>query len=137
MMGNANLTKSVDKAEAVLNRAVYEDFLYLEAQLLDEWKLDEWFALFAEDATYDAPTAGASDDVSSSEKLFYISDDYFRLGHRVRRLNQKAAHSEWPRSHTSRLISNTRILGSDDSGVHLRSAFVTKALAGRGSSYVD
>tara|TARA_R110002124_G_scaffold102957_2_gene251436 strand:- start:38919 stop:39446 length:528 start_codon:yes stop_codon:yes gene_type:complete len=131
MMGNANLTKSVDKAEAVLNRAVYEDFLYLEAQLLDEWKLDEWFALFAEDATYDVPTAGASDDVSSSEKLFYISDDYFRLGHRVRRLNQKAAHSEWPRSHTSRLISNTRILGSDDSGVHLRSAFVTHRSKGK------
>lgn len=125
MMENANLTTGTNAAETVLSREVYEDFLYLEGQLLDEWKLDEWFALFAEGATYDVPTAGAPDDVSSSEKLFYVSDDYFRLGHRVKRLKQKTAHSEWPRSHTSHLISNVRILGSDSSGVQLRSAFVT------------
>ena len=87
MMGNANLTKSVDKAEAVLNRAVYEDFLYLEAQLLDVLPFDLCVT--------------------------------------------KALRRCTPRSHTSRLISNTRILGSDDSGVHLRSAFVTHRSKGK------
>ncbi len=113
------------EASTLLSRAEYEDFLFWEAQLLDEWRLDEWLALFTEDATYDVPTAGSPDDVSSSEKLFYIADDYFRLRHRVTRLNKKAAHAEWPRSQVSRIVSNVRILGSDQAGVQLRSTFVT------------
>ena len=36
------------KAQALtVTRAELEDFLYLEAALLDEWRLDEWLALFA------------------------------------------------------------------------------------------
>lgn len=116
--------------QPILSRSEYEDFLYLEAQLLDEWRLDEWLALFAEGATYDVPTAGSPDDASSSEKLFYISDDYFRLCHRVTRLKSQAAHSEWPRSQVSRMISNVRILGSDADGVNLRSTFITHRCKG-------
>lgn len=41
---------------AALTRADVEDFLFFEAQLLDEWRLDEWEALLAEDATH--PTTG-------------------------------------------------------------------------------
>lgn len=115
---------------AKLTRADYEDFLFLEAQLLDEWRLDEWLALFADGATYDVPTAGSPDDVSSSEKLFYIADDYFRLRHRVTRLKKQSAHSEWPRSQVSRLVGNVRILGSDRDGVDLRSTFVTHRCKG-------
>ena len=35
----------------VVTRQEIEDFLYHEAALLDEWKLDEWQALLADDAT--------------------------------------------------------------------------------------
>ena len=92
-----------------LTRDEIEDFLYYEAELLDNWQLDEWLALFEETATYEVPTAGAADDVDSSNSLFYIADDYQRLCYRINRLKSKAAHSEWPRADLVRLISNIRI----------------------------
>ena len=39
----------------VVTRQEVEDFLYHEAALLDEWKLEEWQALLADDATYYVP----------------------------------------------------------------------------------
>ena len=40
---------------SVVTRAEVEDFLYHEAALLDEWKLDEWQALLTDDAAYYVP----------------------------------------------------------------------------------
>ncbi len=111
--------------EPVLSRSEYEDFLYHEAALLDAWRLDEWLELFVEGATYEVPTAGAPDDADSSESLFYIADDYFRLRHRIKRLNSKQAHSEWPRSKTLHTVTNVRILGAEADGVRVTSNFVT------------
>ena len=39
----------------VVTRAEVEDFLYREAALLDDWKLDEWEALLTDDAAYYVP----------------------------------------------------------------------------------
>jgi p-cumate 2,3-dioxygenase beta subunit len=36
-------------------RQEVEDFLFREAELLDNWQLDEWLALFTEDARYVVP----------------------------------------------------------------------------------
>lgn len=112
-------------ATAQPSRADYEDFLYHEAALLDEWRLDEWFALFTENATYEVPTAGARDDVDSAEALFYIADDYGRLHHRIERLKKSGAHSEFPRSDSARLVSNVRILERGESGDRVGCTFVT------------
>lgn len=106
-------------------RAEIEDFLYLEAELLDAWKLDEWLALFAEGATYDVPTTRAADDADSADQLFLVADDYARLQHRVRRLKKPGAHSEFPRSRTTHSITNVRILKAQDNEVLVRSVFVT------------
>lgn len=106
-------------------RADYEEFLFAEAAFLDEWRLEEWLALFTQDAVYEVPTAGASDDADSATSLFYIADDYSRLCHRVRRLMKKDAHSEYPRSHLVHMISNVRILNSDSAGVHVGCVFIT------------
>ncbi len=94
---------------AAPTRAEVEDFLYAEASLLDEWRLDEWFALFADGATYQAPTAGAPDDADPTKTLFYIADDYVRLRERIGRLNKKEAHAEYPRSRVRHMISNVRV----------------------------
>ena len=124
-MATATTTKPAHATGAkLLSRADCEDFLYHEAALLDEWKLDEWFALFAPGATYEVPTAGADDDVSSAEALFYIADDYDRLRYRVERLQSPMAHSEWPRSDTARIIGNVRVLGVDAAGVQVRCTYV-------------
>jgi p-cumate 2,3-dioxygenase beta subunit len=97
---------------APVTRAEVEDFLYAEAALLDEWRLDEWFALFAAEATYEVPTAGAPDDDDAAKALFYIADDYVRLRERVARLGKREAHAEFPRSRLRRMISNVRVLSA-------------------------
>lgn len=108
------------------SRAEVEDFLFLEAHLLDEWRMDEWFALFADGASYEVPAAGVDDTVTSDTSLFYIADDYMRLRFRVERLKSPTAHAEFPRSRTIRLISNVRVLGPDERGWKIRSAFATQ-----------
>jgi len=37
---------------SVLLRLRIEDLLFEEADLLDQWKLDEWLALYTDDARY-------------------------------------------------------------------------------------
>jgi len=108
-MSAATLAKA---GVAPVTRAEVEDFLYAEAALLDEWRLDEWFALFAPGAVYEAPTAGAAEDADPKTELFYIADDYVRLRERVARLGKREAHAEFPRSRLRRMISNVRILSA-------------------------
>jgi p-cumate 2,3-dioxygenase beta subunit len=108
-----------------MNRGDYEDFLFHEAALLDEWRLPEWLALFTEDAIYEVPTAGAANDANSATSLFYIADDHMRLRHRVNRLMKREAHSEFPRSKTMRMIGNVRILNTDGITTEIASAFIT------------
>ena len=60
---------------ANISRIDIEEFLYREAALLDAWKLEEWLALFTEDAHYFVPTVGTATDVQPDNTLFYIADD--------------------------------------------------------------
>ena len=108
-----------------INRADVEDLLFLEASLLDAWKLKEWLALFEEGATYWVPPAGSADDVHPSTTLFYIADDWFRMTERVKRLGKKTAHVEFPKSRCRHMISNVRILGGTDEAFQVTANFVT------------
>ena len=76
-------------------RLEVEDFLYREAALLDEWRLDEWLTLFTEDTRYVVPTTDLPDG-DPSENLVFIDDDIVRLRARVVRLNSRHAHREYP-----------------------------------------
>lgn len=89
-------------------RAEVEDFLYREAALLDEWRLDEWAALFTDDGVYLVPPTDAP-DADPARTLFLVNDDRFRLGERARRLLKPRAHAEFPHSRTQHTISNVRV----------------------------
>ncbi len=81
----------------LLLRLRIEDFLFEESDLLDQWRLDEWLALFTEDAHYYVPpTDLRGDDADPNTSLFYICDDRNRMNERVIRLKKASAHSEWP-----------------------------------------
>jgi p-cumate 2,3-dioxygenase beta subunit len=108
-----------------ITRAQLEDFLYEEAALLDAWKLPEWFALFAPGARYLVPPAGSDDDVDPATTLFYVADDYHRLGERVKRLGKKTAHVEFPHSRCRRVVTNVRLLGGTNDDFRATSNFVT------------
>src|SRR3546814_2036172 len=86
-----------------------QSFLFHEADLLDRWQLNEWEALFADEASYLVPPTDVDGDFADpSKSLFYIFDDRTRIHERVVRLEKKGAHSEFPRSKTRHLVSNVR-----------------------------
>lgn len=107
------------------NRAEIEDLLYEEAALLDDWKLDEWLALYTDDARYLVPSTDLPKDAQPDGNLFYIADDRFRIGERVTRLKKKTAFSEYPRSKTRHLVSNVRIVAQGGDECRVQAAFVT------------
>ena len=93
--------------ETVTRRDV-EDFLYEEAALLDEWRLDDWLDLLTDDVHYLVPPTDRPDSDPTST-LFLVADDAKRLRSRVSQLLGDTAWAENPRSRTRRLIANVRI----------------------------
>lgn len=108
---------------APVTRAQVEDFLYREAALLDEWRLDEWLGLLTEDARYQVPSNDRP-DAAPADTLFTVADDISRIGARVTRLKDKNAHAEYPHSRTRRLISNVRIVAREGNEVRVEANFV-------------
>lgn len=112
-----------DSKEHAVTRAEVEDFLYAEAALLDEWRLREWLELLTDDATYQIPPTDLP-DADARNTLFIVADDALRIHSRVRQLLGKAAWAENPRSRTRRMISNVRVLGSEDGNIRVTANFV-------------
>src|SRR5690625_740761 len=83
-------------------------FLYKEAELLDEWKLEEWAELFTEDGRYVIPPMG-NPDAMPDISIYLVHDDRERLGERAKRLLKKEAHVEYPHSTTVRNYHNIRV----------------------------
>ena len=108
------------------DRASVEDFLYREADLLDAWQLSEWLQLFTDEAEYQVPCTDLDEDASPDDSLFYIADDRFRLGERVKRLMKKTAHAEYPHSKTRRMIGNVRVRGASNGLIEVGSVFTTR-----------
>ena len=106
-----------------ISREQIEDFLYDEAALLDEWRLDEWLELLTDDASYYVPSTDTPDG-DHRTTLFLIADDAVRLRSRVKQLMGKSAHAETPRSRTRRLISNVRVREREGETIQVTANFV-------------
>ncbi|MBG6327824.1 aromatic-ring-hydroxylating dioxygenase subunit beta [Pseudomonas aeruginosa] len=113
-----------------ITRSDIEDLFYIEADLLDSWKLKEWLALFTSDGRYLVPSADLPLGADPEKSLFYIADDWARLNERVIRLMKKTAHAEYPRSRTRHLVSNVMFETADDGEILARAAFVTYRIKG-------
>lgn len=105
------------------DRAKIEDFLYHEADLLDQWRLPEWLGLFTDDAKYEVPCTNLSPGAQPDNSLFYVADDRFRLGERVKRLMKKTAHAEYPHSRTRHTVANVRVRTNSDDVLEVGSVF--------------
>ncbi len=101
---------------------VYNDaleFLYTEAELLDENRLVDWLAMLADELSYRMPVRvtrqrGEGDDFARGVTFF--DDDLSTLTLRVRRLTESPnAHAEMPVTRSRRFVTNVRIerLGDD------------------------
>jgi p-cumate 2,3-dioxygenase beta subunit len=109
----------------VLTRAEAEDFLFHEAELLDDWRLPEWAELYTEDAVYEVTSPTSVDPVNAdaTTSLFLISDRIDRIRGRANRLMKKTAHAEYPRSKTRHMVGNVRVVSASDDQVLLRANF--------------
>lgn len=117
--------------DSELRRQV-EDFLYLEAELLDDRKLREWLDLFTDDARYWMPLrhnpferpADLTEELSKPGEGYYFDDDKKSLKIRVERVYAKNAWAEIPPSRTRHFVSNVRVKRDDGSELEVHSNFL-------------
>jgi len=109
-----------------------EDFLYLEAELLDDRKLREWLDLLTDDVRYWMPIRynpldrpdEVSEELAKPGEGYYFNDDKKSLRIRVERVYSKNAWAEMPPSRTRHLISNVRIKNDTGSEIEVDSNFL-------------
>ena len=113
-------------------RCNIEDFLYFEAELLDDRKLREWLDLLTDDVHYWMPirhnplerSEDLSDELAKPGEGYYFDDDKKSLRIRVERVYSKTAWAEIPPSRTRHLISNIRIKKDDGSEIEVHANFL-------------
>jgi p-cumate 2,3-dioxygenase beta subunit len=99
-----------------VTRAQIEDSLYLEARLLDDWDLDAWLTLWAEEGTRYVVPCNDDPDGHPARDLVLIDDDQLRMRLRVERLNSRKTHREYPHSRTNHQVSNVVVGTAEGSG---------------------
>jgi p-cumate 2,3-dioxygenase beta subunit len=106
-----------------VSRTEVEDFLFHEAALLDEWRLDEWQTLLTDDAHYLIPP---NDDLDGDYRssLFIIADDRERIRQRIIRVLDPNCHAEYPKSRTQRIVGNVRILSQNGDMVEVAANYI-------------
>jgi p-cumate 2,3-dioxygenase beta subunit len=104
-------------------RLALEEFLFYEADLLDNWRLEEWLELFTDECAYLIPATDRPDG-DPMHDLFLVQDDRFLLTQRVESLMTKTAWAESPHSTTRRLIGNVRGTEDADGRIDLTANFV-------------
>lgn len=100
-------------------RQEIEDFLYYEAELLDDRRFDEWIELFAEDARYEMPIRVTREkragwELAPNGKIFDDTKATLRI--RVQRLGTEYAWAEDPPSRTRHYLTNLRISPGERAG---------------------
>ncbi len=115
-------TPPLETWRPVALRAAVEEFLYHEAHLLDSWQLEAWLELFTADARYEVPATNRPQG-GPADSLMLISDTRAMMQSRVKRLNSRKAHREFPWSRTRRLISNVRVTPGEADRLDVRANF--------------
>ncbi|MDX3906352.1 MAG: aromatic-ring-hydroxylating dioxygenase subunit beta [Pigmentiphaga sp.] len=85
--------------------------IFQEARLLDEGKLDDWLALYTEDATYWVPIEEDADPLRDSSVIY---DNRLRLAMRVEQIMRQSRVAQSPASNTLRMISNMEVAETGD-----------------------
>lgn len=115
----------------LLRQHAVEQFYYAEAELLDDRRYDEWFALMEEDIRYFMPmrfNRGRREmhlEFSDDHQSAYYDEDKESMLLRQRKLACGTNWAEDPPSRTRHLISNVRIAdGAVPGELSVKSAFL-------------
>ncbi|WP_163100209.1 aromatic-ring-hydroxylating dioxygenase subunit beta [Peribacillus alkalitolerans] len=98
--------------ERMLAKYEFEEWLNIEAELLDEIKFDNWFHLMHSSLRYQMPVRVNKEGTERpdySTEMFTFNDDIELLKLRVDRLKTDYAWAEIPPSRTRRFVSNVRV----------------------------
>ena len=96
-----------------------EQFLYLEARLLDTQRYEEWLDLYTEDATYWVPLE--QDQQEALETSSIIRDDKTLLELRVRQARHPRAFARQPLARTVHQVGNVMVGAEENSEVDVAS----------------
>src|SRR5579872_1771953 len=114
-------------AERHALRMEIEDFLFNEAELLDERRFDEWLELLTEDVRYWMPMRrnvpfGETDRERTRERteMSWFDEGKFTLTQRVKQLNTGVHWCEEPASRVTHMISNVQLLDVGPEEVHVK-----------------
>lgn len=130
-MNTATKTCPITKDEA-------EDFLFAQADFLDDRNYEEWLTLFAPDAWYWIPARPTDTDPDS--EISFMFDDFPMMVARCERLLAAGTAGQQPLTRSSHIIGNVQVVkdGSEDGEIVVKSRFhvtqfrrdVTKFYAG-------
>ena len=108
------------------DRQQVEQFIYTEAQLMDEHRYDEWLTLWTDDALYWVPSG--RDEIDPKREISLIYDDRVRLQVRIARLKSGFAHAQEPKSRMRRVISNIIVEEAENGEIVAYSNFMLAEL---------
>jgi 3-phenylpropionate/cinnamic acid dioxygenase small subunit len=104
--------------ERLLLRQQVEDFLYREAELLDERRYEEWLDLFTEDVRYWMPMrrnvpaeAPALEFTREGLDVNWFDEGKDTLTRRVKQIRTGVHWAEQPPSRICHMVSNVQIVG--------------------------
>jgi 3-phenylpropionate/cinnamic acid dioxygenase small subunit len=92
---------------AAPTREALTDLVYLEARLIDEKRLEEWYELYAEDAFYWVPLTHDQPNGEDYTSLAY--EDKLLLKLRIERLKSPRAYSQQPPSRCLHVLQRPEV----------------------------
>ncbi|ETX09273.1 aromatic-ring-hydroxylating dioxygenase subunit beta [Candidatus Entotheonella palauensis] len=136
-MGTVEAAPDPQALARLLLQHEVEQFLYMEARLIDDRKFRDWLDLFTDDVHYWMPTRinrlrdSAADpweigrELASADEMAWFDDTKAGLEQRVIRLETGMAWAEEPRSRTRHFVTNVEItLGGHADELQVRANFL-------------
>jgi 3-phenylpropionate/cinnamic acid dioxygenase small subunit len=124
----AQLQQTLDR---FLLKDEIENFLYMEAELLDERRYDEWIELISEDCRYYMPQRRNvkfgqqyRENSDPESEISWFDEGKSTLAGRVRQLNTGLHWAEEPMSRVCHVVSNVQILAVQGDEVRVKSRFI-------------
>ena len=121
---------SVDLAGLLLRQEV-QDFLYREAELLDERRYEEWLELFTDDARYFMPMRrNVPHDETEREftregaDVNWFDEGKDTLSRRVRQIRTGVHWAEEPPSRICHMVSNVQVGDASPAEIGVKSRFL-------------
>ena len=98
-----------------------EQFLYRQADILDERRWEEWLGLFTDDGIYWMPADADQESGEGQPNIFW--EDHYLMDMRIRRVEHPYAHSQKAGHRTSHVVSNVMIQSESDDEIVATSRF--------------